>query len=407
MTIAMQSAAEPHVDDALARRNVLVLALATAVAGGNAAVMLSTGAITGAMLAPNKALATMPVTAYIVGQWLMTLPMGALGARFGRRTAFQIGALFGVTAGLIACTAVLLASFPLFLVAAACAGVYAAGNQAYRFAAADTASAAFKPKAISWVMGGGVLAAVFGPQLVIFTQDLMPPYLFAASYLAQSVAAVVSIGILSFLKFPRLARKTGASAGRPLGEIVRQPRFIVAVACGIASYSLMNLMMTAAPLAMLGCDHSITDATLGIQWHVLGMFAPSFITGSLVARFGANRVALTGLALIAGSAVVAISGITLAHFWIALILIGVGWNFGQVGATTMVTSTHRPEERFRVQSFNDFCVFGSLAISSLSSGALLALSGWIAVNSVVFPVVLIAGAMLVWMMLRERKPATV
>lgn len=401
MTIA-QTAAPAH-DDALARRNVLVLAFATALAGGNSTVMLATGAITGAMLAPSKALATLPVTAYVVGQWLSTLPVGALSARLGRRTVYQIGAGFGALAGVIAYFAVLQGSFALFLAAAFSAGIYAAAHQSYRFAAADTASEKFRPKAIAWVMAGGILAALFGPQLVILTKDMMPPYLFAISYLAQAVTAVFAALLLSFVKLPPVKVGKGVSTGRPLSEIARQPRLIVAVLCGVASFSMMNLVMTSAPLAMLDCGFSVTEATLGLQWHVLGMFGPSLFTGSLIARYGAERITGTGLALLALSAAVAMSGITLWHFWISLILLGLGWNFGLIGATTLVAASHRPEERFRVQSFNDFLVFGSLAVSSLLSGTLLANYGWSTVNEVVFPVVLGAGAMLLWQ--RRRMPA--
>ncbi len=395
MTIAQADAAAAP-DDRLARRNVFVLAFATALAGGNSTVMLATGAITGSMLAPSKSLATLPVSAYVIGQWLSTLPVGALAARLGRRTTYQIGAGFGVLAGLIACAAVLQGSFVLFLVAAFNAGIYAAAHQSYRFAAADTASEAFRPKAIAWVMAGGIFAALFGPQLVILTKDFMPPYLFAVSYLAQAGTAVLAALVLCLVKLPPVKLAKGASTGRPLGEIARQPRFIVAALCGVASFATMSLVMTSAPLAMLDCNFSITEATLGLQWHVLAMFGPSLFTGQLCARYGADRVAGVGLALIAASGIVAIAGITLAHFWISLILLGIGWNFGLIGATTMVTACHRPEERFRVQSFNDFLVFGSLAMSSLLSGALLANYGWVVVNQVIFPVVLAAGAMLIW-----------
>jgi len=391
-------------DDRLARRNVLVLALAQALAGGNSTVMLATGAITGSMLAPSRGLATLPITAFVMGQWIGTLPVGALARRYGRRTAFQASASCGVVAGFLAFVAVMLNSFALFIVATFVGGLYAAGQAAYRFAAADTASEAFRPKAISLVMAGGVLAALFGPQLVIFTKDMLPPYLFAASYLAQAVIGVFAVLLLGLVNIPKPAPVSAtADRGRPLSEFIRMPRFIVAVACGVISFSVMNLVMTSAPLAMLDCNHSVTDATLGIQWHVLGMFAPSFFTGALCARFGAGRVVAAGLTLTAASAVVAIAGITLAHFWISLILLGVGWNFGYIGATTMVTACHRPEERIRVQAFNDFLVFGSLAISSLSSGLLMATVGWSGINEAVFPVVMVAVGMLAWLTLRERR----
>ena len=403
MSASVETKRDASDGDRIARRNVLVLSAAQALAGANSTVMITTGAMTGVMLAPNKVLATLPITAFVVGQWMATLPVGALARRFGRRTAFQIGAGCGVVSGLLGFAGVMIGSFYVFLAATFVAGFYAAVQQSYRFAAADTASEAFRPKAISWVMAGGVFAAVLGPQLVILTKDLLPPFLFAASYLAQAVVAVLAILVLSLVHLPKSAAvQANAPQGRPLSDFIRMPRFVTAVACGVVSYALMNLMMTSAPLAMLDCQHSVTDATLGIQWHVLGMFGPSFFTGALCTRFGAERVAGAGLALIALAAITAIAGITLAHFWVSLILLGVGWNFGFIGATAMVTSCYRPEERIKVQAFNDFLVFGSLAVSSLASGALLATLGWNAINETALPIVLVAGGMLVWLRLRER-----
>jgi predicted MFS family arabinose efflux permease len=256
------------------------------------------------------------------------------------------------------------------------------------------------------VLAGGVVAGVLGPQLVIFTKDLWAPHLFAATYLAQSATALLAAVVLAFLNIPRPAPDRAAGGGRPLGEIARTPRFIVAVACGVASYAMMNLVMTSAPLAMVGCGHSVTQATLGLQWHVVAMYGPSFITGSLILRFGLYRVMVGGLLLIAVGAGVGLAGLTVAHFWTALVLLGIGWNFAFVGATTLVTHCHRPEERNKVQSFNDFLIFGSMAIGSFSSGQILAALGWTAVNGVVFPFILAAGALLVWLSLRERlRPA--
>jgi predicted MFS family arabinose efflux permease len=401
----MSAVAEPVLiasNDQLARRNAMVLALAQALAGGNNTVIVASGSIVGAVLAPNPGLATLPITTFVLGMWFGTLPVGALARRYGRRFALQTGSVFGMLSGLISYAAVMSGHFDLLLAGTFCGGLYAAAHQSYRFAAADTASERYRPKVVSWVLAGGVLAAVLGPQLVIFTKDLLTPYMFAASYLGQSACALLAAMVLQFVKIPPLPTKH-LPPGRPLAEIVRAPKFIVAVACGVASYTGMNLMMTSAPLAMVGCGHSVTDATLGIQWHVLAMYAPSFITGSFIARFGIGRITGIGLALICLAAMASIAGITVAHFWTALVLLGVGWNLAFIGATTLVTECHRPEERNKVQAFNDFLIFGSLGLSSYASGQLLADFGWAAVNEVIFPTIFIAAALLVWFSLRRRE----
>jgi predicted MFS family arabinose efflux permease len=392
----------PHVfDDRLAKRNAMVLAVAQALAGGNNTVIVSTSSIIGAVLAPDKGLATLPITCMVLGMWLGTLPIGWLARHYGRRFALQTGSLFGIASGLISYSAVMSGSFWILLLGTFCGGLYAAAHQSYRFAAADTASDAFRPKAVSWVLAGGVFAALIGPQLVIFTKDMLSPHLFAASFLGQSACAVLAAIVLMFVKVPPMPA-VRPSQGRPLAEIVRVPRFIVAVACGVASYGLMNMVMTSAPLAMVGCGHSVTDAALGIQWHVLAMYGPSFFTGSLISRFGVARITALGLVFIGVSSVIGISGTTVPHFWAGLVFLGLGWNFAFIGATTMVTQCHRPEERNKVQAFNDFLIFGCMAVSSFSSGQMLAYLSWQAINEVAFPVIVVAGAMLLWLNLRKR-----
>jgi MFS family permease len=400
MTVIAENLGRAVADDRLARRNALILALAQSLGGANNIIMIGSASIVGAMLAPSTALATLPVSIYVVGLWQGTLPMGILARRYGRRTAFQVGTAFGVLTGILCATAVLQQSFVLFNIGAFCTGFYAAAQQAYRFAAADTASDAFRPKAISWVLIGGIGGAVLGPQTLILTQDLWQPHLFVATYVAQSVVAVIAAGVLSFLDIPA-PPPARVRQGRPLMEILAQPRFITAVAAGVASYAMMNMVMTSAPLAMVMCGHSTREATLGIQWHVLGMFLPSFFTGSLIIRYGAERIVAIGLVFIALSAAVDLAGITLAHFWIGLTLLGIGWNFGFIGATAMVTQCHRPEERTTVQSFNDFLVFGTMAIGSFLSGTLLATTGWDSVNWVVFPVLGVAAMLLGWLLLKH------
>ena len=400
----MSAIAEPLVDttDRLAKRNALVLAAAQALAGGNSVVIVGTAGIVGGMLA-DKSLATVPVSTYVFGLWMATLPVGLIAKRYGRLATFELGALCGAIAGLLCCLAVINASFALLCAGTLFGGFYAAVHQSYRFAAADTASEQFKPKAISWVLAGGVFSAFVGPQLVIFTKDLWQPYLFAASYLAQAGVAVLSGLVLLGTHIPLpAAADADTSEGRPLVEIFRQPRLIVAVVCGVASYSMMNLVMTSAPVAMLDCHLTIDDASYGLQWHVVGMFAPSFFTGALIARYGTDRVAGCGLAIIALGALIALTGVTLWHFWTALILLGLGWKLAFVGGTALVTRCHRPNERNKVQAVNDFLVFGSMAIGSFSSGKLLSTYGWSMVAEVVLPVVVAAGVLLIAVNLRTR-----
>jgi MFS family permease len=396
---------EVPADDHLAQRNALVLAVAQALAGGNQAVLVITGGIIGTMLAPHKGLATLPISVMVIGMWLGTLPIGALARHYGRRPALQLGATMGVLAGLICSAAILWGSFGLFLLGALCSGVYAAAHHAYRFAAADTASVVFRPKAVSWVLAGGIASAVVGPPLIIFTKDYWPPYLFSVTFLGQAALAAAAAAVLILVKIPRPPPVKEYGSGRPLVEIIRGPRFIAAAVCGAASYAMMNLVMTSAPLAMLACDHSITDATKGLQWHVLAMYIPSFFTGSMIVRFGVERIVFLGFALIIASGLVALSGIALWNFWLGLVLLGVGWNFSFVGATTMVTQCHAPAERNKVQAFNDFLVFGSMAIASFSSGQLLEAFGWMAVNYVVFPTILAAAALLAWRKLQDGRLA--
>ena len=403
----MSAAAEqvPHAfDDNLAKRNARVLAVAQALAGGNNTVIVSTASIVGSMLAPDPGLATLPVTGMVMGMWVGTLPLGWLARRYGRRNALQSGSLFGVLSGLVSYSAVIQGSFWLLILGTFFGGLYAAAHVSYRFAAADTASERMRAKVVSWVLAGGVFAAVIGPQLVIFTKDMLTPYTFAASYLGQSACAVIAAIVLGFVKVPPPA-PVRHDAMRPLGQIVRTQRFVVAVVCGVVTYGVMNLVMTSAPLAMVGCGHSVSDAALGIQWHVLAMYAPSFFTGSLIARFGVERITGLGLLILAASAVVAVAGLSVGHFWGALILQGIGWNFGFIGATTMVTQCHRPEERNKVQAFNDFIIFGSMAVTSFSSGQFLALFGWATLNELVFPLVAVPTGLLIWLTMRQRAAA--
>jgi MFS family permease len=313
-------------NDARARGNVLRLAAAQALTGANSAVIFATGSIVGATLAPSISLATVPLSMYVLGLAAGTLPTGAISRAYGRRTAFIIGTFCGVLTGALAAIAVLYASFWLFCGATFLGGLYGAVAQSYRFAAADGASTAFRPKAVSWVMAGGVFAGVLGPQLVQWTMDIWPPYLFAFSFVVQAFVALVAMAVLWGVDAPKPA-PSDMHGGRPLFEIARQPRFIAAALCGVIAYPMMNLVMTSAPLAMKMCGLTVSDSNFGIQWHIVAMYGPSFFTGSLIARFGAPRIVALGLLLEAAASGIGLSGITAMHFWATLIVLGVGWNF--------------------------------------------------------------------------------
>ena len=387
------------VEAVTARRNAFLLAGAAAFSGAG---------LTGQyLLDADKSLATLPVSIFTVGIAAGTIPAAMLMRQIGRRLGFMAGAGIGIAGGIAAGFAVLADSFVLFTIAAAVIGFAGAFAQQYRFAAADNGSAEFRAKAISWVLAGGVAAAIIGPQTVIFTRDLFAPIPFAGAFFATSVLAAIALMVLSFLGgSARIAPKsTERSGGRPLGEIVRQPRFVVAIVCAIGSYALMSLLMTAAPLAMVGCGLGQDNAALGIQWHVMAMFGPSFFTGSLIARFGKEAIIGAGMALLALCAVIALMGIELANFWLALILLGIGWNFGFIGATAMLTETYASEESAKVQGLNDFLVFGSVAVASFSSGKLYAAVGWETLAIFAFPIVAICSLALVFSVMARRKEA--
>ena len=393
---------EEAADDARARSNVARLAAAQALTGANAAVIFATGSIVGASLAPDMSLATVPLSMYVLGLASGTLPSGAISRAYGRRAAFIIGTGCGVLTGLLGAFAILRGSFALFCCATFLGGLYGAVSQSYRFAAADGASVAFRPKAVSLVMAGGVFAGMLGPQLVQWTMDVWSPYLFAFSFVVQAGVALVAMAILAGVDAPKPA-PADLHGGRPLLQIARQPRFIAAALCGVVAYPMMNLVMTSAPLAMKLCGLSVSDSNFGIQWHIVAMYGPSFFTGALISRFGAPAIVALGLALEAVAAGIGLSGITAMHFWATLVVLGVGWNFGFIGASALVLETHAPSERNKVQAFNDFLIFGMMAIGSFSSGQLLASYGWSAVNMVVFPPVVFGLVVLAFASLARRR----
>lgn len=314
------------------RGNIARLTVAQALAGANSVVVYATGAIVGDMLAPDKALATLPISVFVVGMAACIMPVGVIARRRGRRAAFMAGAGCGVLVGLLAAMAMVFASFWLFCLATFFGGAYAAVVLSFRFAAADGVAPARRARALSFVMGGGVLAGVVGPQLVTHTMYLWQPHMFAATYLVQAGVAMVSGLVLWGVRLPVLT-PAEVARGRPLSVIARQPLFVTAVVCGAVSYLLMNFLMTAAPLAMHLCGHPQESANLGLQWHVIAMYAPSFFTGRLISRFGSGRIVALGLLLTGIAAAVGLGGVDVAHFWLTLILLGLGWNFGFVGAS--------------------------------------------------------------------------
>jgi MFS family permease len=389
-------------DDTVARHNARVLGFAQALGGANPAIVISIGGLVGQMLAEDKQYATLPVSLINLGLALGTVPAAILMRRVGRRSAYLVGACIGILAGTVAAVGIASAAFVVFCLGTFIAGFYGSFVQSYRFAATDNASAAFKTQAISWVMIGGLASGIIGPQTVIWTRDAIPGVAFAGGFMGQAALALLSIPILALLR-PAPVSAAPKAGGRPLGEILRQPRFVTAVVAGLVSYGLMSFLMTAAPLAMVDCGLPVGMAALGIQWHILAMFAPSFVTGTLIARFGKRRITAFGLVLIAAAAAVGLSGISLGHFWLSLVLLGIGWNFGFIGATSLVTECHRPEEAPKVQAANDFLVFGSVALASFSSGKLLDAGGWETLAWLALPPVAIALALLAW---QGRTPRT-
>jgi len=355
--------------------NIGRLAIAQALSGANSVVVFATGGVVGATLAPTPMLATLPISIFVVGMAACTLPAGMIARRYGRRAAFLAGTGAGVLAGLLALLAVIMGSFWLFCLATFFGGSYAAVVLSFRFAAADGIEPNRRARALSLVMAGGVAAGVVGPQLVTWTMGLWSVHPFAVTFLAQAAVAALSAIVLFGVRLPK-PTQAELTGGRAFAVIARQPRFIAAVICGAVSYMLMNFLMTAAPLAMRMHGHDQAAANLGLQWHVIAMYAPSFFTGNLISRFGAGRVSMAGLALTGLATAVGLGGLDVAYFWWSLILLGLGWNFGFLGASALVLECHTPDEKTRVQSANDFIVFGLMALGSFSSGGLLSAYGW-------------------------------
>ncbi|MCB2118119.1 MAG: MFS transporter [Rhodobacteraceae bacterium] len=393
---------------ARSRRNLTILILAQAILGAQMPMIFTIGALAGQALSPNPCWATLPITMVVLGSMLSSTPLSALMQRHGRRTGFWVGTAGGMLGAIMSAAGLYTSSFLLFLAGSLLTGVYMSSQGFYRFAAADVSSPAFRPKAISWVMAGGLASALIGPQLVKVTADAL-----VVGYLGTYVA-VVGLNLLGAVMFsaidiPAPARAAeGAPAGRTRRELLRDPVIVVAIICAMVSYALMNLVMTSTPLAVVGCGYATEDAADVVSAHVLAMFVPSFFTGHLIARFGVKPIIGIGLVILAGAGAVALTGVEIEQFFIALVLLGVGWNFGFIGATTLLTSAHSVEERGRLQGLNDLLVFGGVTMASLSSGALMncsgtgVVAGWQAVNLAMVPFLVLAGGSLIWLAMRPR-----
>ncbi len=377
------TAAQQHTQ----QRNVWLLVAAQSLGGASPPIIISLGGIVGQMLAEDPTLSTLPVSVYQLGVALSTIPAALLMRRMGRRLGYLVGAVAGVISGLVAAWGISQDSFFYFSMGTAMAGFYGACVQSYRFAAADAVDDDKRSRAIALIMVGGLIAAVIGPQVVIWTRDTLPATPFAGSFYGQAGLALLAIPVIMLMRMPALPKGHHKQAGRSLKTIISQPKFIVAVVAGVVSFGLMSFIMTAAPMAMVGCGFGVGDAALGIQWHVLSMYGPSFVTGRLIDRFGKIAVTATGLLIMAGASGLALMGLGLFEFWGSLILLGVGWNLGFIGATAMVTDCYTQAERAKVQALNDFLVFGTVAIASFSSGHLLSTAGWDVINLSMLPII--------------------
>jgi predicted MFS family arabinose efflux permease len=384
--------------DRRAKRNVAVLVFAQAVLGAQLAINIIVAGLAGAVLADDPSLATLPISMVVVGSLLTAPAMSLFMGRFGRRAGFWVAALAAAVAAALCARALFIGSFALFMTGSVLLGVFQAAQGFFRFAAADTASESFKPKAISWVMAGGLLSALVGPEIVRATSGVLPDVPYAAAYLAMIGLNIIGAVGLWFLDIPAPPRAAkAADSGRSLAVIARQPVFIVAVLSAMVGFSAMSLVMTSTPLAMVGHGFTTDHAADVVRWHIIAMFAPSFFTGSVIVRFGRLPVIAAGLLLLAVCGAIAIAGVELANFYSALIALGIGWNFSFIGATSLLGTTHTRAEQAKVQGLNDFLVLGLVAVGSFGSGALLDASGWTAVQYAMVPALLAALAALVWL----------
>jgi MFS family permease len=390
------------------QRNVAILSLAQALFQCIQSMSIATTPLAGyALLGADKSLATVPIFLMHFGVMLTTWPASLLMARIGRRAGFTVGALFGVVSGAVSFAAIWWQSFPLLCAGAVLAGVSGAFAWYYRFAATDVAEPAYRAKAISLVMAGGVIAGVIGPQTAKWAVNLFEPVLFAGVYLMVVVYAVGMLLLVQLIRIPPLTKAEQSEPGRPMSEIVRQPAYPVALASSMLGYGVMTLVMSATPLAMLACGFGFNDSATVIQAHVIAMFLPSFFTGHLITRFGVLPIIATGALIEVGCALVNLAGIGFANFFIANVLVGLGWNLTYVGGSTLLTSTYKPSERAKVQASHDFCVYASTALAAGVSGVLAARAGWTVINAVAIPVLMLVILAALRLMLTQRRAAAV
>jgi len=374
------------------KRNIVLLSLSQASLITGTSSLLTSSAIVGLTLAGHKSLATMPLALLFLAQMATTIPASFYMAKVGRRLGFMTSSLFGLTGAAIMTGAVVTANFNLFCMGTALVGVFNGFGQYYRFTAAEVVPEDYRSRAISYVLVGGVIAAFAGPNLANWSRHLLSAE-FAGSYACLIGLYLLALGFASLLQIPKPAVVARSTSGRPLNVIASQPAYLVAVASALVGYGVMNFIMVATPLAMHGHAHAFSDTAFVIQWHILGMFVPSFFTGDLIRRFGTANIMQTGIVLLGLCVLINFSGTTVTHFWSALVLLGLGWNFLFVGATTLLTQTYAPEEKAKAQALNDFIVFGTVTLTSFSSGAVLHALGWQTINLAVIPfLVLVAVA---------------
>ena len=378
-------------------RVVFALAGTQALFQTSSVLIMTIGGLAGQMLAPDLTLATLPIAAVTLGTAVATVPASMLMARVGRRPGFILGTMFGAAGGAAATMGIIAASFALLCLGTFLVGIYQGFAQFYRFAAAEAVPERFRGRALSMVMVGGIFAAVAGPNLGAATRDLMPGAAYAGSFAAVIALSLTAAAILAATRLPPPpAADPVAEPARPLGRIARQPRFLAAIIGAATGSGVMILVMTATPLSMLAHDHHVSDAAFVIQWHVLGMFAPSFFTGWLVSRFGVANIMLAGVALLLGEVAIAVSGSGMLQYTSALILLGVGWNFLYVGGSAMLLDAYKPSERGRVQAVNDFAIVLATATAAFSAGALVEAVGWYGLNLAIAPFLALAGLIITW-----------